>query len=372
MSRRRPVSAAARCSTTTRTSTPSSSRRTPQASSGSATSATRRSPALADPRDRLGRRHRRRAAERARRRAHEPALRVRRARRQLGAARRARAEALPAPARDVHAASSPPAARPGSSAPALPDDQLAMTFVALEDAYGLHIVGGNALMTVSTAAAAMRAVAGSPRMSDGRPAGRVAVGRVGRRPYRDHGLVSIRSLRSLLDRRDGRRPPRPTGQRSTSSRIEPLKRSAESGRRRLFFIARTRCPCRRRPARGAGAGRRLWRSSSTCASCLRGANTSSPIIMTPPPPPPRRVLSERSIQPRRTATHTEGERRARRCRPRSTNPPGDSTGTDECSSRRRMPRPRRESRAIRARGRATPASRTSTRRAPRPRRARRA
>ena len=41
----------------------------------------------------------------------------------------------------------------------LPDDQLAMTFVALEDAYGLHIVGGNALMTVPKAAAAMRAVA---------------------------------------------------------------------------------------------------------------------------------------------------------------------------------------------------------------------
>ena len=44
---------------------------------------------------------------------------------------------------------------------ALPDGQLAMTFVALEDAYGLHIVGGNALMTVSTAAAAMRDVAGA-------------------------------------------------------------------------------------------------------------------------------------------------------------------------------------------------------------------
>ena len=44
--------------------------------------------------------------------------------------------------------------------PALDDDQLAMTFVALEDAYGLHIVGGNALMTVATATAAMHAVAG--------------------------------------------------------------------------------------------------------------------------------------------------------------------------------------------------------------------
>jgi hypothetical protein len=36
-----------------------------------------------------------------------------------------------------------------------------MTFVALEDAYGLHIVGGNALMTVQTAVAAMHAVAGA-------------------------------------------------------------------------------------------------------------------------------------------------------------------------------------------------------------------
>ena len=48
----------------------------------------------------------------------------------------------------------------GVFTPALPVDQLAMTFVALEDAYGLHIVGGNALMTVSKASAAMRAVAG--------------------------------------------------------------------------------------------------------------------------------------------------------------------------------------------------------------------
>jgi len=47
----------------------------------------------------------------------------------------------------------------GVFAPRLADDELAMTFVALEDAYGLHIVGGNALMTVDTAAAAMRAVA---------------------------------------------------------------------------------------------------------------------------------------------------------------------------------------------------------------------
>lgn len=47
----------------------------------------------------------------------------------------------------------------GVFSPRLSDDELAMTFVALEDAYGLHIVGGNALMTVETAAAAMRAVA---------------------------------------------------------------------------------------------------------------------------------------------------------------------------------------------------------------------
>lgn len=47
----------------------------------------------------------------------------------------------------------------GVFTPGLDDGQLAMTFVALEDAYGLHIVGGNALMTVPKAAAAMRAVA---------------------------------------------------------------------------------------------------------------------------------------------------------------------------------------------------------------------
>jgi AcrR family transcriptional regulator len=47
----------------------------------------------------------------------------------------------------------------GVFTPRLGDDELAMTFVALEDAYGLHIVGGNALMTVEVAAAAMRAVA---------------------------------------------------------------------------------------------------------------------------------------------------------------------------------------------------------------------
>ena len=47
----------------------------------------------------------------------------------------------------------------GVFAPRLDDETLAMTLVALEDAYGLHIVGGNALMTVDAAAAAMRAVA---------------------------------------------------------------------------------------------------------------------------------------------------------------------------------------------------------------------
>ncbi|WP_197061030.1 TetR/AcrR family transcriptional regulator [Microbacterium mangrovi] len=39
------------------------------------------------------------------------------------------------------------------------DETLAMTFVALEDAYGLHIVGGNELMTVDTARTAMRRLA---------------------------------------------------------------------------------------------------------------------------------------------------------------------------------------------------------------------
>ena len=49
--------------------------------------------------------------------------------------------------------------RAGVFTPALGDDVLAMNFVALEDAYGLHIVAGNALVTVESAAAAMRAVA---------------------------------------------------------------------------------------------------------------------------------------------------------------------------------------------------------------------
>jgi hypothetical protein len=42
----------------------------------------------------------------------------------------------------------------------MPCRRSAVPFVALEDAYGLHIVGGNALMTVPTAVAAMHAVAG--------------------------------------------------------------------------------------------------------------------------------------------------------------------------------------------------------------------
>ena len=47
----------------------------------------------------------------------------------------------------------------GVFTPNLSDDVLAMNFVALEDAYGLHIVAGNALVTVESAATAMRAVA---------------------------------------------------------------------------------------------------------------------------------------------------------------------------------------------------------------------
>lgn len=49
--------------------------------------------------------------------------------------------------------------RSGVFTPALSDDVLAMNFVALEDAYGLHVVAGNALVTVESAEAAMRAVA---------------------------------------------------------------------------------------------------------------------------------------------------------------------------------------------------------------------
>ena len=49
--------------------------------------------------------------------------------------------------------------RTGAFTPGLTDDVLAMNFVALEDAYGLHIVAGNALVTVGSAESAMRAVA---------------------------------------------------------------------------------------------------------------------------------------------------------------------------------------------------------------------
>ncbi|MEY9852028.1 AcrR family transcriptional regulator [Leifsonia sp. EB41] len=47
----------------------------------------------------------------------------------------------------------------GVFAPALPVETLAMNLVALEDAYGLHIVAGNSLITVASAEAAMRAAA---------------------------------------------------------------------------------------------------------------------------------------------------------------------------------------------------------------------
>lgn len=41
----------------------------------------------------------------------------------------------------------------------LPEESLATNLVALEDAYGLHVVGGNSLITVESAAAEMRALA---------------------------------------------------------------------------------------------------------------------------------------------------------------------------------------------------------------------
>ena len=47
----------------------------------------------------------------------------------------------------------------GVFAPLLPLDTLAMNLVALEDAYGLHIVGGNSLITVAIAERAICAVA---------------------------------------------------------------------------------------------------------------------------------------------------------------------------------------------------------------------
>ena len=70
-----------------------------------------------------------------------------------------------------------------------------MTLVALEDAYGLHIVGGNALITVEKAATAMRNVAAElgcpisdlPNHSSQRPSRHLALPRacpvaVDRRP----------------------------------------------------------------------------------------------------------------------------------------------------------------------------------------------
>jgi DNA-binding transcriptional regulator YbjK len=47
----------------------------------------------------------------------------------------------------------------GVFAPVIPIGQLAMNLVALEDAYGLHIVAGNSLMTVERAKDAMHAAA---------------------------------------------------------------------------------------------------------------------------------------------------------------------------------------------------------------------
>jgi AcrR family transcriptional regulator len=47
----------------------------------------------------------------------------------------------------------------GVFAPVIPVDQLALNLVALEDAYGLHIVAGNSLMTVDRAKEAMHAAA---------------------------------------------------------------------------------------------------------------------------------------------------------------------------------------------------------------------
>lgn len=47
----------------------------------------------------------------------------------------------------------------GAFAPVMAVDVAAMNLVALEDAYGLHIVGGNSLITVASAEAAMREAA---------------------------------------------------------------------------------------------------------------------------------------------------------------------------------------------------------------------
>ena len=50
--------------------------------------------------------------------------------------------------------------RTGVFSPRIELETFAMNLVALEDAYGLHIVAGNSLITVATAEAAMRAAAG--------------------------------------------------------------------------------------------------------------------------------------------------------------------------------------------------------------------
>jgi AcrR family transcriptional regulator len=47
----------------------------------------------------------------------------------------------------------------GDFTPTMPDSEIALTMVALEDAFGLHITAGNALVTVADARANMRAVA---------------------------------------------------------------------------------------------------------------------------------------------------------------------------------------------------------------------
>ncbi|MGJ7560451.1 TetR/AcrR family transcriptional regulator [Brevibacterium casei] len=47
----------------------------------------------------------------------------------------------------------------GDFSPAIGIEQLALNLVALEDAYGLHIVAGNSLLTVADAEAAMRSAA---------------------------------------------------------------------------------------------------------------------------------------------------------------------------------------------------------------------
>ena len=49
----------------------------------------------------------------------------------------------------------------GAFRPSIAIETIAMNLVALEDAYGLHIVAGNSLITVERAAAAMRDAAGA-------------------------------------------------------------------------------------------------------------------------------------------------------------------------------------------------------------------